>query len=70
MKYAAFVKDKETRERKWIVVEAKTKTQALSDIRKNGYSVSNKKCLTKNQFNYILGTDMESKDYDAALAIR
>lgn len=70
MKYAAFVKDKETRERKWIVVEAKTKIQALNDIRKNGYSVSNKKCLTEKQFDYLLGTNMESWDFEDALAIR
>lgn len=54
MKFKAVVKDKETKERKIIEVEYNSKKECMDELRRNGYSFSNKKVLESELFDHVM----------------
>lgn len=54
MKFKAIVKDKETKKRQIIEVEANSKKECMDELRRNGYSLSNKKVLEAKLFDHVM----------------
>ena len=64
MKFKAVVTNKETKERKIIEADCKSKKQFLEDLRNNGYSVSDRKVKKAEVWNWIINeTNCQEEDW-------
>jgi hypothetical protein len=64
MLFTAFIKDKETKEKKFLTMDYPNKSAFIKDLRNNGFAVNPLKVKTKEVMDYILDhTNCEKWDW-------
>lgn len=61
--YKAIVTDKETKQKRTVTIEARTKNEAIHDMRRNGYAVNPIKVKKESVFEYIMNKT-ECREWD------
>ena len=66
--YKALVENKENGKLVVLTVEAENKADAKKDIRLNGYTIRNNRCLESKYYDYVVeNTNCEKWDWEMAL---